>query len=90
MHKIVGIEDTFELKRRFTSVRCISGKLVAHRIREYDLLKLLFVFNEFKYAYQFLHILIQRKLILIETIKGQMKLNGNKFEKEINSKYFIR
>ena len=87
MPKIVGIEEPFELKRRFTSVRCISGKLVAQRIRVYDLLKLLFIFNEFKYAQQFLHILIQRKLILIETIKGQMKLNGNKFEKEINSKY---
>ena len=87
MPKILGIEEPFELKRRFTSVKCISGKLVAQRIKVYDLLKLLFIYNEFKYAEQFLNVLIHRKLILIETIKAQMKLYGSKFEKETNSKY---
>ena len=87
MPKIIGIEEPFELKRRFTSVKCISGKLIAQRIKVYDLLKLLYIFNEFKYAEKFLHVLAQRKLILIESIKGIMKLNGSKFEKDINAKY---
>ena len=87
MPKIIGIEEPFELKRRFTSVKCISGKLIAQRIKVYDLLKLLYTFNEFKYAEKFLHVLAQRKLILIESIKGIMKLNGSKFEKDINVKY---
>ena len=87
MPKIIGIEEPFELKRRFTSVKCISGKLIAQRIKVYDLLKLLYIFNEFQYAEKFLHVLAQRKLILIESIKGIMKLNGSKFEKDINAKY---
>ena len=87
MPKIIGIEEPFELKRRFTSVKCISGKLIAQRIKVYDLLKLLYIFNEFKYAEKFLHVLAQRKLILIESIKGIMKLNGSKFEKDTNAKY---
>ena len=69
MPKIIGIEEPFELKRRFTSVKCKSGKLVAQRIKVYDLLKLLLVYNEFKYAKKFLNVIVQRKLILIETIK---------------------
>ena len=87
MPKIIGIEEPFELKRRFTSVKCKSGKLVAQRIKVYDLLKLLLVYNEFKYAKKFLNVIVQRKLILIETIKGQMKLSASKFEKQIDYKY---
>ena len=87
MPKIIGIEEPFELKRRFTSVKCKSGKLVAQRIKVYDLLKLLLVYNEFHYAKKFLNVIVQRKLILIELIKGQMKLSASKFEKQIDYKY---
>ena len=87
MPRIIGLEEAFEFKKRFTSVKCISGKLVAQRIKVYDLLKLLLTYKEFKYPQQFLHVLVQRKLILIEAIKGQMKLSASKFEKEIDSKY---
>ena len=87
MPKIIGIEEPFELKRRFTSVKCKSGKLVAQRIKVYDLLKLLLVYNEFHYAKKFLNVIAQRKLILIELIKGQMKLSASKFEKQIDYKY---
>ena len=87
MPRMVGIEESFELKRRFTSIKCISGKLVAQRIKVYDLLKLLLLYKEFKYPQKFLQVLVQRKLILIETIKGQIKLLASKFEKQIDSKY---
>ncbi len=87
MPKIIGIEEPFELKRRFTSVKCKSGKLVAQRIKVYDLLKLLLVYNEFHYAKKFLNVIVQRKLILIELIKGQMKLSASKFEKQMDYKY---
>ena len=87
MPKIVGIEEPFEFKRRFTTVKCISGKLVAQRIKVYDLLKLLLIYKEFKYAEAFLHMIYQRKLILIEAMKSQMKLTSSKFERQIDSKY---
>jgi hypothetical protein len=89
MPKIVGMEEPFELKKRFTSVKCISGKLVAQRIKVYDLLKLLLIFKEFKYPQNFLNVIVQRKLILIEAMKKQMKLISSKFEKQINYKYNI-
>ena len=87
MPKIVGIEEPFEFKRRFTSVKCKSGKLVAQRIKVYDLLKLLLTYKEFNYAKKILNVIIQRKLILIEAIKGQTKLSASKFEKQIDYKY---
>ena len=87
MPKIVGIEEPFEFKRRFTTVKCISGKLVAQRIKVYDLLKLLLIYKEFKYAEGFLHMIVQRKLILIDAMKSQMKLTSSKFERQIDSKY---
>ena len=87
MPKIIGIEEPFEFKRRFTSVKCMSGKLVAQRIKVYDLLKLLLVYKEFNYAKKILNVIVQRKLILIEAIKGQMKLSASIFEKQIDYKY---
>ena len=87
MPRIIGIEEPFEFKRRFTSVKCKSEKLIAQRIKVYDLLKLLLVYKDFKYPKQFLNVIVQRKLILIEAIKNQMKLSSSKFEKHIESKY---
>ena len=87
MPKIIGVEEPFEFKRRFTSVKCVSGKVVAQRIKVYDLLKLLYIFKEFKYSEKFLHVLAQRKLVLITIIKNQMKLNSLKFKKEMDYKY---
>ena len=87
MPRIVGIEEPFEFKRRFTSIKCKSGKLIAQRIKVYDLLKLLLIYKDFKYPKEFLNIIVQRKLILIEAIKNQMKLSSSKFERYIDSKY---
>ena len=87
MPRVIGIEEAFEFKRRFTSVKCLSGKLVAKKISVYDLLKLLLLFKEFKYSEKFLNLLIQKKIVLIDTIKMHLKKHARKFEKDIDLKY---
>ena len=85
--RVVGLEEPFEFKRRFTTVKCLSGKIVAKKINVYDLLKLLFIYKEFNYDNECLNLLIQRKVVLIDTIKNHLKKNAIKFEKDIESKY---
>ncbi len=46
-----------------------------------------YILKEFKYYEKFLHVLAQRKLVLITMIKNQMKLNSLKFKKEMDYKY---
>ena len=87
MPRVLGMEEPFEMKRRFTSVKCLSGKVVAKKINVYDLLKLLLLYKEFRYAEQFLNLLIQKKIVLIDTIKMHLKKEAQKFEKNIKMHY---
>ena len=88
MPQVIGIVEPFEFRKRFTSVKCLSGKVVTKRINVYDLLKLLLLYKEFKYSEKFLNLIIQKKIVLIDTIKMHLKKNATKFEKEINMKYY--
>ena len=87
MPRVLGMEEPFELKRRFSSVKCLSGKVVAKKINVYDLLKLLLLYKEFKYSEDFLNLLVQKKIVLINTIKMHLKKNAQKFEKNIKAHY---
>ena len=87
MPKVLGMDEPFEFKRRFTSVKCLSGKVVAKRINVYDLLKLLLLYKEFKYSEKFLNLLIQKRIVLIDTIKSHLKKEAKIFEKEIKLQY---
>lgn len=87
MPRVIGIEESFEFKRRFTSVKVLSGKLVAKKISIYDLLKILLLFKEFQYSEKFLNLLIQKKIVLIDTIKMYLKKHARKFEKDLDLKY---
>ena len=87
MPRVIGIEESFEFKRRFTSVKVLSGKLVAKKISIYDLLKILLLFKEFQYSEKFLNLLIQKKIVLIDTIKMYLKKHAIKFEKDLDLKY---
>ena len=87
MPQVIGLVEAFEFKKRFTSVKCLSGKIVAKKINVYDLLKLLLLYKEFKYSEQFLNLIIQKKIVLIDTIKMHLKRNASKFEKDINLRY---
>jgi hypothetical protein len=84
--RVIGLEEPFEFKRRFTTVKCLSGKIVAKKINVYDLLKLLFIYKEFNYDNECLNLIIQRKVVLVDTIKNHLKKNAIKFEKDIESK----
>ena len=87
MPKVIGLEEPLEFKKRFTTVKVLSGKLVAKKINVFDLLKLLTIYKEFKYDEKFLNLIIQKKVILIDTIKNHLKKDAIKFEKDIDSKY---
>ena len=87
MPKVIGLEEPLEFKRRFTTVKCLSGKLVAKKINIFDLLKLLLIYKEFKYDEIFLNLIIQKKVILVDTIKNHLKEDAIKFAKDIDSKY---
>ena len=88
MPQVIGIVEPFEFRKRFTSIKCLSGKVVTKRINVYDLLKLLLLYKEFKYSEKFLNLIIQKKIVLIDTIKMHLKKNAAKFEKDINMKYY--
>ena len=87
MPRVIGLEEPFEFKKRFTTVKCLSGRIVAKKINVFDLLKLLLVYKEFHYSEKFLDLLIQKKIVLIDTIKMHLKKNAIKFEKDIKIKY---
>ena len=87
MPQVIGIVEPFESRRRFTSIKCLSGKVVTKRINVYDLLKLLLLYKEFKYSEKFLNLIIQKKIVLIDTIKMHLKKNAKKFEKDMEQKY---
>lgn len=80
------IEEAFEFKRRFTLVKVLSGKLVGKKISIYDLLKILLLFKEFQYSEKFLNLLIQKKIVWIDTIKIHLKKHARKFEKDLDLK----
>ena len=84
---ILGLEDTFELKKRTTSVGCVSGQIKAKKIKIIDLLKILYYYREYNYIDTFLSIISQKKSILCKAIKSQMQKIGNNFEIIMNDKY---
>ena len=86
MPRVNGIEEAFEFKRRFTLVKVLSGKLVGKKISIYYLLKILLLFKEFQYSEKFLNLLIQKKIVWIDTIKIHLKKHARKFEKDLDLK----
>ena len=84
---ILGLEDTFELKKRITSVGCISGQLRAKKIKIIDFLRILYYYREFNYIDTFSDIINQKKEILCKTIESHMKKMGQNFEITMNDKY---
>ena len=85
--KILGIEDAFELKYRFTSVKCLSGQIKCKRIKVFDLLR---IFNNTRaknLAEYFLEIAIQKKMRLIEIIKLKLKNDAFTYERNLKMRY---
>ena len=85
--RILGLEETFELKKRFTTVECISGQVKAKKIKIIDLLRILYYYRDFNYINNFLDIIYQKKSILCETIKIHLQRIGINFENTMNAKY---
>ena len=84
---ILGLEETFELKKRFTSIGCISGQVRLKKIKIIDLLRILYYYIEFNYIENIIDIVLQKKTILCETIKTHMQKIGQNFENSMNDKY---
>ena len=85
--KILGLEDAFELKYRFTSVKVLSGQVKCKRIKVFDLLRIFNNNRQRNLAEYFLEIAIQKKMRLIEIIKLKLQNDAFKFERNINSRY---
>ena len=84
---ILGLEEVFELKKKFTTIKCNSGQVRAKKIKIIDLLKVLYFFRDFDYIENFKDIIIQKKTILCETIKSHLQKIGINFEKNMNDRY---
>ena len=84
---IIGLEEAFDLKKKFTTVKCISGHLKAKKIKIIDFLKVLYYYKEFNYIENFHEYIIQKKSLLSEIIKTHMTNIGYKFEKSMNDRY---
>ena len=84
---ILGLEEIFELKKRFTTVSCISGQVRAKKIKIIDLLRILYYYREFNYIETFLEFIRQKKTILCEAIKIHLQNIGKKFESTMDDKY---
>ena len=84
---IFGLEEIFELKNKVTSVGCISDQVNLKKIKIIDFLNILYSNKDYDYIETFLEIMIQKKLILCNTIKTQTTKCGLEFEKLMNNKY---
>ena len=84
---IFGLEEIFELKNKVTTVGCISDQVNIKKIKLIDFLNILYSYKNYDYIETFLEIMIQKKLILCETIKTQTIKCGLEFEKTMNDKY---
>ena len=84
---ILGIEEAFEVKRKFTTVKCISGQVRAKKIRIIDLLKVLFIYRSYNYIENFKDIIFQKKSIICEAIKSNLEKIAIQFQKSMNDRY---
>ena len=84
---ILGVEEAFELKRKFTSIKCISGQVRAKKIKIIDLLKVLFIYRSYNYIENFKDIIFQKKSIICDAIKTNLQKIAIKFQKSMNDRY---
>ena len=84
---ILGVEEAFELKRKCTTIKCISGQVRAKKIKILDLLKVLFIYRSFNYIENFKDIIFQKKSIICDAIKTNMQKIAIKFQKNMNDRY---
>lgn len=84
---ILGLDEVFDLKRKFTTVGCISGQVKVKKIKIIDLLIILYHYREFNYIDTFIDFILQKKSILCKTIKSHLQKIGINFEKKMNDKY---
>ena len=84
---ILGLEEIFQLKKRFSSVGCISGQVRVKKIKIIDLLTILYYYREYDYIETFFDFVLQKKKILCETIKTHLQKIGNNFEIIMKDKY---
>ena len=84
---IFGLEEIFELKNKVTTVGCLSDQVNLKKIKIIDFLNILYSYKDYDYIETFLEIMIQKKLILCDTIKTQITKCGLEFEKSMSNKY---
>jgi len=84
---ILGIEEAFELKRKFTTIKCISGQVRVKKIKIIDLLKVLFIYRSYNYIENFKDIIFQKKSIICDAIKTNMQKIAINFQKSMNDRY---
>ena len=84
---IFGFEEIFELKNRLTTVACLSDQVKLKKIKLIDLLNILYSYKEYDYIETFFELIIQKKLILSEIIRTNMKKCADDFEKYMKSRY---
>ena len=84
---ILGAEEAFELKRKFTTIKCISGQVRAKKIKIIDLLKVLFIYRSYNYIENFKDIIFQKKSIICDAIKTNMQKIAIQFQRSMNDRY---
>lgn len=81
--EVVGIEDSFEVKKRFCSVKCVSQYGEVDKVNLLDFLKIMLIVNDRKNNSYFSHIVAQRKTLLFSQLKNGAILQNKKFNNEI-------
>ena len=84
---ILGLEEIFELKKRLSTVGCISGQVRVKKIKIIDLLRILCYYREFNYIDTFLDFVLQKKKILCQTLQTHLQKIGINFETTLKDKY---
>ena len=83
---LLGIEDLFEFKNKFYSVKCISDKAEIKSIKLIDFMKIIFNLKEDDLLY-LLEIILKRKQMIKEQIIQKVKMLSNTILNKLEIKY---
>ena len=85
----IGIVDSFECKKRFTFVKCVSQKAKVSKVKIYELIKIMAYNREENLRKIMMDLIAEKKSLFSEHIKKYILINTLTNEKDFEGKYKI-
>lgn len=84
--ELLGFEDSLELKKRFTTAKCVSTEAHIDKIPIYELFRLISNVKEIDKKL-FLNLIAEQKMCLVTLIKNAVKSKAQELESKYTDKY---